>query len=812
MRDARRCRLPQPGGALIQKLQGILLAFAIALVARAEQDVPQVFSVDSGFGNPIGLVRFDDDSAQMKIDGKLDESAWMGLAEIRELRVLEPDTLAEPVYGTSVKLLYTERGLYIGVDMQQPAGTLVERFTPRDDFDVNRDYISITLDTSGSGRYGYFMNVSLGDSQRDGTILPERLYSSEWDGAWYSATQATESGWTAELFVPWSQVAMPRETGTRRIGFYVQRSVAHLNERWGWPALPSSQSRFLSAFRPLELERIDPRQQWSVFPYVSSTYDRVDDSTRYKAGFDMFWRPSSNFQLTATGNPDFGSVESDDVVVNLTANETFFPEKRLFFQEGQEIFDTTPRANVEGDQRFTVVNTRRIGGRPRPPDLPPGLSLSAREALQVADILGAAKMTGQYGGLRYGLLAATEDETDFLADGDLYSQDGQDFGSLRVIYEDSAGAAYRGLGIASTVVSHPDADAYVHAADAHFLSRNGKWRFDGQLVYSDRDETGQGSGGTADLVYIPRQGLKHAVELAVFDDKVNVNDLGYQVRNDNTDIWYRLEWVKSGLTRIRDLRLTPFLRYEENGEGYRTNNAIASGYEFNLNNLDQVWGSFAWFPQRYDDRNSFGNGTFTVAERTNFEINYVTDTSMPLSLSGKFAYRGEFVGGRTLEGAAGISWRPRQNVNVNLQLDYQDRDGWLLHQQGQNFTTFLAEQWQPEFSLEFFPSAMQQLRVSMQWIGIRARESEFHELPPDDTDLIQVPKPPGPTDDFSISQFNFQIRYRWQIAPLSDLFIVYTKADQRFTALTDFESLFRDSWNNPLGDQLIIKLRYRLGS
>jgi hypothetical protein len=136
----------------------------------------------------------------------------------------------------------------------------------------------------------------------------------------------------------------------------------------------------------------------------------------------------------------------------------------------------------------------------------------------------------------------------------------------------------------------------------------------------------------------------------------------------------------------------------------------------------------------------------------------------------------------------------------------------LLHQEDQNFTTFLAKQWQPELSVEIFPTAMQQFRVSLQWIGIRAEESEFYSLPTDDTDLVQVPKPPGPTDDFSISQLNFQVRYRWQIAPLSDLFIVYTKADQRFTGLNDFATLFQDSWNTPLGDQLVIKLRYRLGS
>src|SRR5690606_16191274 len=143
-----------------------------------------------------------------------------------------------------------------------------------------------------------------------------------------------------------------------------------------------------------------------------------------------------------------------------------------------------------------------------------------------------------------------------------------DFGAFRVLYEDSGSAAYRGLGFLSTAVLRPDSEAFVHSADLHYLSRGGRWKFDGQLVHSDRDDLGNGSGATADFTYTPRQGLKHQLQMAWFDDRLNVNDLGFQIRNDNRDVWYRMEWVKSGMSRVRDFKLTPFLRYEENGDGY----------------------------------------------------------------------------------------------------------------------------------------------------------------------------------------------------------------------------------------------------
>ena len=764
--------------------------------------------------DPIRLHRTTHESAGIVIDGRLDEPIWRTLQPIGEMRVTEPDTLAKVPYDTRLRVFYTENGIYVSFDMEQPPETIIERIAPRDSFEINRDHVGFTLDTSGDGRYGYWMNLSLGDSEMDGTILPERNYSRDWDGAWYGATRRTDTGWVAEFYVPWSQMAMPKAEGARRFGIYVSRRVAHLDERWGWPALTQTRPRFMSAMQPLELEEVDPRQQWSVFPYVSGTLDRVIDESRYKAGADLFWRPSTNFQLTATLNPDFGSVESDNVVVNLTADETFFPEKRLFFLEGQEIFDISGSEGNFGQQPLTIVNTRRIGGRPRDLDLPDGVDISDRDELKVAEVLAATKATGQLGAVRYGFLAASEDSTDYIAsDANLYRMPGRDFGVFRVLYEDSIGAAYRGLGWISTITAHPDADAVVHGADFHYLTTSGKWNVNGQVVYSDRDEDGAGTGYLADVTYTPRQGLKHEFAASILDDTIDVNDLGFQRRNDANDYVYRLTWTKSGLEKVRNFSVNPFVRYEVNGEGFRTNNGIASGWNVTLNSLHNIGGFIGWFPKRYDDRNSFGNGTFEVRGRVFSDLSFRTNTSKPLSLFVRAGTRPEYVYGTSIESQVGVTWRPRENLGFELNVRHKDYDGWLLHQEDINFTAFQGEQWQPQLSLDFYPSSRQQLRLAMQWVGIRAVEDRFYVLPDGTTKLIEVPKAPGAeADDFSLSQLNFQVRYRWQIAPLSDLFIVYTKGDKRNTDLQSFDEMFRQNWDDPIGDFLVVKLRYRLGS
>ena len=789
----------------------------LASHSYAQQNEPGETILDTGRGTPIPLQRLEQNTADINIDGKINESAWAGINVINNMRVINPDTLEAVPYDTDMRIFYTNRGLYLSYDMEQPMDTLVQRISTRDNLRLTRDRVGVTLDTSGEGLFGYWMMLALGDNQLDGTILPERQYRNEWDGAWYGATAITDKGWSAEFFIPWSQMAMPLEDGVRHIGIYTERNVAFLDQAWAWPAIPRSESIFMGTLPLLELEGINPRQQWSVFPYVSSTFDEIDNSSNTEAGFDVFWRPSSNYQLTATYNPDFGSVESDNVVVNLTANETFFPEKRLFFQEGQEIFNTTPRSTGRNGKRLSIVNTRRIGGRPRPPDLPPGFSFTTRERIRPADLDGAMKMTGQSGRVRYGLLAATEDDSEFRLSDQKFFQNGRDFTTFRMIYEDSVGAAYRGLGYIGSFVDHPESNAEVHALDFHYLTSGGRVKIDGQVIASDSVDHGSGQGAFADIVYTPSQGLSHTVLLTYFDDKIDVNDFGFQERNNSREIWYRVEWINSDLSWARNFRFFPFLRYEENGQGDRTNNALpVMNMNITLNNLDRVDLGLMHFPKRYDDRNSFGNGTFEVAERTNYRISYTTNPAKPVSYNVRFDSSGEFAGGTNLRGTAGITWRPRDNINLSGELIYNDRDGWLLHQEAQNLTTFQASQLRLNLNLDYFISAKQQFRMVLQWAGVEAEEDEFYYLPSDaitkNRDLIKVAKPPGPSDSFGLSQLNFQLRYRWQIAPLSDLFVVYTKGDNRRGVLNDFDELFKDSWDNPLGDQLVIKLRYRLGT
>jgi Domain of unknown function (DUF5916)/Carbohydrate family 9 binding domain-like len=763
-------------------------------------------------------------SAEINVDGKLDEPIWQQLPAYDEFLVIEPDNLEVPPHRTRVRLFYNKKYLYVAIDMDQPKESLIARLSTRDSRRVNRDTINITLDTSGEGRYGYWFGVALGDSQMDGTVLPERQFSSDWDGAWWGESEETDTGWSAEFRIPWATVTMPQTEDVRRIGFYISRKVAYLDERWGWPALPSTVPKFISALQTLEVNGIDPKQQFSVYPFTAITADQIDGETTYRVGADLFWRPSTNFQVTATVSPDFGIVESDEVVVNLTAIETFFPEKRLFFLEGQEIFVASPRADTRGrgvgnrGAPTTLVNTKRIGGQPLLPVLPDGVSVSKRERIRPVDLLGAVKLTGQYGRFRYGFLGAFEDEVTFK--GDLAGVpvnvrgDGSNYAVARVLYEDAPGGAYRSFGFLSTAVLHPDRDAITHGLDGHYLSEDGVWKFDGQMFMSDIDGVDNGLGGFVDLEYTPRQGVTQRVGIQYLDDTVDINDLGFLQRNDSFQIRTAHVRTSSNLSWARDNQFDVRGFLQKNRDGLFTGGGVFFSNRTRFKNLTTLTLRANFFSESYDDLNSFGNGVFRIEERAGASVGWDSDSSQKLSFGFGAGFREEDLGGNTYTGRVSLSWRPSDRFSLILNARYQDRDGWLLHQGAENFTTFRTEQWVPKLTVDYFLSARQQFRVSLQWVGIRAKEDEFFLIPDAPGDLIQTTKPPGPSDSFSLSQISLQARYRWEIAPLSDIFVVYTRLADQGAALgnSDFSDIFTNSYNAPLANLLVIKIRYRFGS
>ena len=797
----------------------------------------------------IDIKRVDHADLNITLDGLAIEADWQQAAPFDNMQVSVPATGEKGSLATEIRMLASERGLFVAAKMFQPQNSFVRRMTERDQF-IDRDTIGITLDTTGNGSFAYWFIVALGDSVMDGKVLPERRYSNDWDGPWLSKTAVFEGGWSAEMFFPWSMMSLGEAASTRdeanlssssrNIGFAFSRQISHTNERYQWPGHSQSSPQFVTALNTMQVDDVKPRKLLAAIPYISTTLDEARGETEARVGVDLTWKPSPKLEFTAALNPDFGAVEADDVVVNLTALETFFPEKRLFFLEGNEVFETTNRASFGNAMRIynaenfattsrrifvtdnlptpiSLLNTRRIGGTASQVQLGPGEIPLRGEQDQPTDLLGAVKLNGSIGNLRYGALTVLEDDIDWRVSnnqgGDReIDEPGRDFSVARMIYEVTPNNRYS-IGYLGTHVDGPIYDATVHGIDAHFANPDGRWAADLQLMRSDVDDI-TGEGALLDLSYRPDSNNRHTVRLDYFDESIDINDLGFLRRNDYAGAQYIYTYVQPksrGIIQSNQGAITLDQRYNIS-EGQIVESAIYWRNTTILPGRNTLRTALAYFPERFEDVDSRGNGAYEVEDRIWWDVLWSTDAAAIASYSFGIGAWQEHLGDWTYQVKAGVSLKPTDNFSADIDLSYKRRDGWLVYQGADNFGAYHGTDWQPSVKLTWFLAASHQLRLSMQWAGVRVQERGFFAVPAGDGALQDAART-LPNHDFTVSLLTTQLRYRWEIAPLTDFYIVYNRGNRLALQETEeFNELFSNSFQDPLVDALIVKLRWRFSN
>ena len=825
----------------LQRLCALAVCSGAGLgVAGGAGEIELIEALDGVPRHRIEIPTHSEDEAAIRLDGRVDEPVWARVSHYDNMLVAIPGTGEPGTYPSEIRLFATPKALYLSAVLRQPPETLVTRLTQRDNF-IDRDTLTFTFDPSGEGLFAYWFTVALGGSVADGKVLPERRYSRDWDGTWRSATAQLPDGWSLEAMFPWSMLSLPPAKGPRKMGFATNRQVSHMNERYQWPGFPYSSARFVTALNHMGVQGVAARPHLSAIPFVSLVRDRARNNDRQRLGVDVRWRPSPKLELNATALPDFGAVEADSVVLNLTALETFFPEKRLFFLEGNEIFETHPRSNGGYNSRsasnnnfattarqiwrnefvptpISLMNTRRMGGTATQIDVPDELTLQRGESDLPTKMLGAAKLTGALGGFRYGLIGAVEDDVQWLAERDGEATElrapGRDFAVARLLYE-PPGASRKSIGYLGTRVDGPLYNAEVHGLDAHYTSRGGKVAAELQLLRSDVRGTA-GYGALADLRYAPSARIQHQFEFDLFDRDANINDLGFLARNDYVGGQYILQYASpNGLPRLpgsSDWRGALTLRHRVNlSEGQTVESGLFWRNSLVLPGRNVLATALAWMPSRYEDRDSLGNGAYRVRERWWGDVQISTDASRPLSLSASIGVLRENLGDWTLETAAGATWRPNDNMTVDLDVRAKRRRGWAVYAGNRNFGTYNGPDLQPRLRFNWVMARGHTLRLSMQWAGVKARLKEFWEIPSGDGKL--VPLGTAGRDDFSVSLLTAQARYRWSIAPLTDLFVVYNLGNALPSQPdSSFSNLFGDAFSDPVFESFVLKLRYRFGN
>ncbi|HUP87813.1 MAG TPA: DUF5916 domain-containing protein [Longimicrobiales bacterium] len=672
-------------------------------------------------------------SAPVNLDGVLDEAVWSGAPAASNFIQYDPKNGEPALNKTEVRFLFDDDALYIGARMTDEKGRagVRTRLSRRDNINGG-DNLQFVFDTyhDHAGRTVFTVNPS-GVKQDAGQASPNA--DSGWDPVWDVATKINEDGWSAEFRIPWAQLRFPKDS-LQTWGVQIWRYEERTNETSHWSPWGKNDPGGPAYFGHIEgLQVGHKRGGIEVLPYVvgKAAYQQpTDPGSPFYDASDLGWRAggdvkallTSTLTLDATINPDFGQVEVDPAVVNLSAFETFFQERRPFFVSGNGVFgfggfNCFYCSNVSS---MTLFYSRRIGRNPQ------GFVSGPADHTQMPDnttILGAAKITGRLrGGMQIGLLnALTASEKANAVDGagKSFSEEVEPMTNYLV---GRAKKTYKNgdytFGVIGTSTlrkfNNPVLETLVPShSEAAGVDWNMNWKkrtysFMGNLAFSDvngdtaairriqrssarywqRPDRVSGSNGlftdTYDAKLTAIRGYGGYARIAKDagewrgETSVNfrspgfeVNDLAFNTRSDYT--WMNTNLVRAFSKPTKYYRRMDFTlggQQQYNFEGDLTDRQLHVWAGTETPFFWSFTGSAQYRPETYDDRQTRGGPVVRRPAQRYAFFNINTDFRKPVVVSvGPFWGRNS-EGGRNFSLSGNIEFKPLTNLTVEFSPSY----------------------------------------------------------------------------------------------------------------------------------------------
>lgn len=650
-------RVPHPSPALSRAARTLGFLFSLSALpglvpARAHlraQPRPSAAAPGSagvpGRGVPVlPAVRIPPNLPLPTVDGRLDDPAWALAPVARDFVQMEPHEGAPATEATEARILFGPDALYVAFRAYDShPDSIVGQLTRRDQ-DTYSDRVHLLVDSYFDRRTAFHFAVNPRGVKTDLYRFDDVQEDPSWDAVWDAAARVDSAGWTAEMRIPYSQLRFAHgEDQTWGVNF--GREIARRKEVSTWAPLRKSEARMVSSAGEVRgIGGLRPPARLEVRPFTLARLARTPpqpDNPLWKrndgfasGGLDLKYGVTGDLTLDLTVNPDFGQVEADPAQVNLTAFETFYPEKRPFFLEGAGIFNF-PLGTGDGDLGTeSLFYSRRIGRPPQGQANPQGGHIQVPEA---TTILGAWKLSGKTrSGWSVGLLHAltAEERAKVVPPGGPHGETPVEpwtqYGVARLQKDFRQGASALGF-VGTATLREPDvaADLLLRSRAVtggvdgrHRFGPGGAYQFSGYLVGSWVEGSPEAMALTqrSSSRYFQRPGAPHLqydptlTTLGGWAGKVEVlkvgggfwrwatvvlarspgfepNDLGYQQRADQI-----LHILYAGYDRYTPSRLLRRWRLNVNGWHAWTFGGEAAGAGGNVNGsltLPSYWGAHA---------------------------------------------------------------------------------------------------------------------------------------------------------------------------------------------------------------------------
>jgi hypothetical protein len=812
----------------------VLLALAVAPLA-AEEPRPHPEKT---------VVAVRAQAGTLVLDGLLDDLIWQHAPVATGFVQREPDEGQPGTQKTTFQVAYDAAALYVGVMCYDTApDSIVALLTRRDQW-TERDWVELELDPHHDHQTGFWFLVGPSGTLMDGSLHDDDKFDDTWDGVWEAEAAIHDLGWSVEYRIPYHVLRFAEEE-QYSWGISLQRRVIRRSEDVRWVHVPREESGFVSRFGHLAgIRDVRPPAHLEAVPFgLGRATSGDNDELSGSAGVDVRYGITPSISLNATVNPDFGQVEADPAVLNLSVFETFRGERRPFFLEGKSIFDH-PGPNIVGiGGPAQLFYSRRIGRPPSRFDLPEGSQEISRP--DATTILGAAKVSGKTASrLSFGLLqAVTTAEYATIAEDIFAPQTGSESTGLRQfrvepwtsylvgrVQQDVRTHSTVG-GTFTSVTARGLADQFVGSVDGTLKWNDNAYRIFTRLSASSNGGDGQRSSGYEAVAYLSK--FAGAMGGQAYVDArspgFKVNELGFMDRSDR---------VQAGGHAFYNIR-NPWLlarRSEFNVNVWRNWNhdsvTLARGVNFNTwHNLKNYWNINFGISRNFaaeDDLVTRGDWVMESPASVSYWAGFGSDNRERFS----FGVNGD--GSRTDDGRShSIGWglhmnlRPASNVSLELSPSYhveRNHAQWV-----ENYDTNADEE-DDVFLFARLKNHVADLSLRAQWaftttLTLQGYAQSF-VTSGNYRDFRRLLRPhsyafvpydhAGENPDFRSRSLHSNVVLRWEYRPGSTVFMIWSQSrsssskgplDPDFSPLPKMLKSLTDQGDNVL----LIKCSYWLG-